>query len=139
MSICVNPRLQKVRVNSWLFFSVVSALSVAEEFWGRSSLWLKQNAVLICVNPRQSVSNQSVLVSTKKVRLNQCLCQSASEKFVSIRVNSWLIFSVPSMAKEFLVLGQKAESSINPSTPPLILKSTILKALHKYIRIYLYG
>ena len=66
--------------------------SVAEEF-----LVLVQKANL-------SASNQSVLVSAKKVRVNQCLCQSvllvlnlskesASKKFVSIRVHSWLIFS----------------------------------------------
>jgi len=31
-----------------------------------------------------------------------------------------------------------AESSINSFTPPFILKTMFLKALHKYIRIYLY-
>lgn len=42
----------------------------------------------------------------------RCLAgQSASEKLVSIRVNSWLIFSVLSMSEEFLVLGQKADMS----------------------------
>jgi len=32
---------------------------------------------------------------------------------VSIRVHSWLIFSVPSVAEEFLVLGQKADLSVS--------------------------
>ena len=56
-----------------------------------SSLVHRLTSVILCVFESLWLKQNAVLISAKKVRVNQYLCQSASEKFVSIRVNSWLI------------------------------------------------
>ena len=63
-SVAVSLLLRRMNLwfNFFYLFSVFSVPSVAEEF-----LVLGQKANL-------SVSNQSVSVSAKKVRVNQCLC-----------------------------------------------------------------